>query len=201
MVRIITEETRKKLRAARLGKHCNAKTKKKISLSRKGILPWNTGLHHSNETKLKISLTKKGVKRKTLVTEQERINRSNAQLGHLVSDITKRKLSKKNKGKSNIAIKGEKHWNWKGGIEYQKYSINWTENLKRVIRERDHYICQICNNLQLNETFNVHHIDYNKNNCNPNNLITLCRKCHMKTNINREYWKLYLTNLLKKYDI
>lgn len=27
------------------------------------------------------------------------------------------------------------------------------------------------------------------NNCNPNNLIALCRKCHMKTNFNRDYYK------------
>lgn len=37
----------------------------------------------------------------------------------------------------------------------------------------------------------VHHIDYNKLNCNPNNLITLCKSCHMKTNFNREYWLDY----------
>lgn len=35
------------------------------------------------------------------------------------------------------------------------------------------------------------HIDYNKKNCNPKNLITLCRKCHSKTNSNRDYWINY----------
>ena len=38
------------------------------------------------------------------------------------------------------------------------------------------------------------HIDYNKLNCNPNNLISLCRKCHMKTNSNRDYWINYFKN-------
>jgi len=32
------------------------------------------------------------------------------------------------------------------------------------------------------------HIDYNKKNCNPDNLITLCHSCHSKTNHNRNYW-------------
>jgi 5-methylcytosine-specific restriction endonuclease McrA len=35
-------------------------------------------------------------------------------------------------------------------------------------------------------------IDYNKKNCNPENLITLCNKCHMKTNHNREKWIKFL---------
>jgi hypothetical protein len=34
----------------------------------------------------------------------------------------------------------------------------------------------------------IHHIDYDKNNLQENNLISLCQKCHGKTNFNREYW-------------
>jgi 5-methylcytosine-specific restriction endonuclease McrA len=60
--------------------------------------------------------------------------------------------------------------------------------LRRVIRERDRYQCQLCGELQSDETFCVHHIDYNKENCNPDNLITLCKMCHSKTNSNREIW-------------
>ena len=41
-----------------------------------------------------------------------------------------------------------------------------------------------------------HHIDYNKKNCSLNNLITLCRSCHMKTNTNRNYWINYFNSLL-----
>ena len=73
---------------------------------------------------------------------------------------------------------------WRGGISFEPYSVDWTETLKRAIRERDNYICQLCNCYG----YTVHHIDYNKKNCNPNNLITLCKKCHAKTNYNREYW-------------
>jgi len=38
------------------------------------------------------------------------------------------------------------------------------------------------------------HIDYNKKNNNPDNLITLCRKCYSKTNNNQIYWKDYFRN-------
>ena len=35
------------------------------------------------------------------------------------------------------------------------------------------------------------HIDYNKKNCNSDNLITLCHNCHSKTNHNRNNWINY----------
>jgi len=81
----------------------------------------------------------------------------------------------------------EKAPNWKGGISFEPYSVDWKETLKRSIRERDYYICQLCK-----EYGNVvHHIDYNKQNCNPNNLICLCFRCNSKVNFKREYWTKY----------
>ena len=126
---------------------------------------------------------------------------------HLPQEI-RDKISKANKGKRNSpatefqkgihpktefkkGMKGEKCCNWRGGISFEPYSIDWTETLKRSIRERDHHICQLCN-LYGNI---VHHIDYDKKNCNPDNLITLCRKCHTKTNNNRKYWINYFSPL------
>jgi len=41
----------------------------------------------------------------------------------------------------------------------------------------------------------VHHIDYNKYNLNPDNLITLCVSCHSKTNHNREKWINHFKNI------
>jgi len=68
---------------------------------------------------------------------------------------------------------------------------NWNETLKRSIRERDNYVCQLCSSIQGEKTFSVHHIDYNKHNCDHENLITLCNSCHSKTNFNRNRWKKY----------
>jgi len=89
------------------------------------------------------------------------------------------------------AIKGENHYNWKGGTSREPYSIDWRNTLKRSIRERDKYTCQLCGKQQEDIAFCVHHIDYDKKNCSPDNLITLCYKCHSKTNHNREYWIKY----------
>lgn len=85
---------------------------------------------------------------------------------------------------------------WKGGITDSPYSTDWTKTLKRSIRERDKYRCRICGEPQGEKAHDVHHIDYDKKNCNPNNLITLCHRCHMKTNGKRDYWKAYFEQLI-----
>ena len=90
--------------------------------------------------------------------------------------------------------KGEKSYNWKGGISRLPYTTDWTETLKKSIRERDKYICQLCGKTQIEEIeiierkLAIHHIDYDKKNNNPNNLITVCNSCHSKTNFEREKW-------------
>ena len=89
---------------------------------------------------------------------------------------------------------GVNHWNWQGGLSFEPYSTDWTATLKRSIRERDHYVCRLCGALQGDIAFDVHHIFYNKKDCNPEHLITLCRKCHIKTNHNRNYWIKYFND-------
>ena len=58
--------------------------------------------------------------------------------------------------------------------------------LKESIRQRDNYKCQMCGVPQC-ETMRklpIHHIDEDKNNLNPKNLITLCNSCHNKVRFN-----------------
>lgn len=91
--------------------------------------------------------------------------------------------------------KGEKSHFWKGGISFEPYSVDWTDDLKESIRKRDDYTCQLCgiHQYEISERIHCHHIDYNKKNCNPENLVILCKSCHSKTNYNREYWLKYFT--------
>ena len=79
--------------------------------------------------------------------------------------------------------------------QQSNYTAEWTNELKAKIRERDQYTCFICKDHQKEITFHVHHINYIKEQCNPDNLITLCPPCHMKTNGNREYWANYFKEL------
>lgn len=92
----------------------------------------------------------------------------------------------------------EKSPAWQGGKSFEEYTVKFTKELKEKIRNRDNYKCRICNSSQIqNSRLDVHHIDYNKQNCNEDNLITLCKKHHMKTNFNRIYWTNYFRRLLK----
>ena len=97
----------------------------------------------------------------------------------------------------NIYLRGENNPNWKDGISFLPYSSDWTVKLKIKIRTRDNFTCQYCGmteeeNLQkFNRCLTIHHIDYNKQNCKEDNLITLCVCCNSKANKNRDYWYSY----------
>lgn len=65
---------------------------------------------------------------------------------------------------------------------------NGKSKIKRQILERDNYQCRNCNTT-LDEhlvsdgtSLHVHHIDYNDQNNDPTNMITLCSRCHGMTN-------------------
>lgn len=93
---------------------------------------------------------------------------------------------------------------WQGGISFEPYSSEWTNKLKESIRKRDNYTCQKCGvteNTHLiihKKGLSIHHIDYNKKNCKEDNLITLCYRCHAKTNSNRDYWFAYFRYIMKR---
>jgi 5-methylcytosine-specific restriction endonuclease McrA len=89
--------------------------------------------------------------------------------------------------------KGKNHWNFKNWSSKKPYTKEWTLTLKQFIRKRDNYTCAICKK-QGNE---VHHINYNKKDSFPNNLITLCHSCHTKTGYNRMLWELLLSIIMK----
>jgi hypothetical protein len=99
---------------------------------------------------------------------------------------------------------GEENPNWRGGIGRDGYPYEFSDELKYEIRKRDNFTCQFCG-LPSNEHFRgkeiinlyIHHIDYNKFNCDKNNLISLCLKCHLKTNGNRDYWYAYCTYIME----
>jgi 5-methylcytosine-specific restriction endonuclease McrA len=82
-----------------------------------------------------------------------------------------------------------------GGREYHPL---WRE-IRKLVYKRDNWTCQECGvHCCNNKKINAHHIDYDINNNNFTNLITLCTSCHMKTNFRREHWIDYYRNKTRK---
>jgi hypothetical protein len=92
-----------------------------------------------------------------------------------------------------IFIKGINNPNYIHGEGNAPYPLEFTDSLKEQIRKRDNYTCQKCGK----KGTHIHHIDYNKQNCKENNLITLCNKCNIKANFNINYWLPYYTYLME----
>jgi hypothetical protein len=152
------------------------------------------------DVRQKLSQTKKGVSTISLdgrkrISEKAKLRWQNSEYKKYMSNIFKGKIGNKNPfyGKhhteeSKIKIVanrryyyGEQH-HWFKPNRKRQYSIQWTNTLKKAIRERDNYKCQICGIPQEEymRNLDVHHIDGNKYNCNPNNLISLCAICHTR---------------------
>lgn len=150
------------------------------------------GYKQTQEHRRKLSLAKIGNKNPMKKLEvREKQSKTRKKLGLKPPSNLGKKFSDQHKKKLSETHKGVKSSLWKGGISFEPYSSDWTKTLRRSIRERDNYICKICGAIQGDISFDVHHIDYNKKNCNPINLITLCMKCHRKTGGNRKFWLNY----------
>jgi hypothetical protein len=150
--------------------------RKRLSDAHKGQIAWNKGKKTSSEV-------------------IDKLRKSH--LGKVMSEITRQRMSDSHKGLNT----GDKNGSWNNGSSFLPYSTLWTKELREEVRRRDGYICMICKTLKAkgkNNIFHVHHIDYNKKNCDLINLITLCHTCHMKTHHKRDYWKQYFANLILK---
>ena len=157
----------------------------------------NTGKVRSEESRQRIRLSKLGERNPMFGVKQSAetiAKKVKSRLGIPLREETKAKIAAKVKrhfsqpeirARYSQMVSGEKNPNWCGGIAFLPYSPEWTVALRRSIRERDDYTCQVCGKP---ESFDVHHIDYDKENCGPANLITLCRSCHIRTNHRRGYW-------------
>ena len=193
---------------------------KRMSEARKGTPAWNKGISPTKEQIEKQRTSMKKItsnpqirkvmseKFKKAWSDPELRNKQSERIKKYFSNPEARKrLSEALKGHTtwnlgkkglqvawNKGVTGEKSTSWKGGLSFEPYSPDWTKELKNLIRERDSYACQIC----FKKGYPIHHIDYNKKNCNPENLVTLCKNCHTKTNWNRAKWTKFFrdnTNL------
>lgn len=96
---------------------------------------------------------------------------------------------------------GEDSANWQNGKSFEPYAPEFNKELKKYIKTRDLNVCQTPGCMET-ECLHIHHIDYDKTNNNPENLITLCNSCHSKTNGKKKrkyYTEFYQNIFIEKY--
>lgn len=156
------------------GTRRSATTKKKIGDA-------NRGNFHTEETKQRISEAEKGSK--------------NHFYGKHFSEKAKKVLSEKACKRFEDPTN---HPNWQGGISSEPYCFIWiSPEWRKIIYERDaEKFCwnPECWGTSTRQT--LHHIDYIKKNCDPNNIITLCNSCNVRANYNRDKWKVLFTEVM-----
>ncbi len=118
------------------------------------------------------------------------------------TDIRIFRMAQKLKGRKRPELTGDKNPAWVGGKSFEVYPKEFNDELKQKIRNRDWDTCHFCfmtNTFSLEKNWGnltIHHIDYDKMNCDKNNLITLCRKCNANVNGRREMYEEYFQFLL-----
>lgn len=94
---------------------------------------------------------------------------------------------------------GENNPSWNGGTSFELYGPEFNDSLRKYVRNRDGHICAICEESEHvdGHSISVHHINYNKKDNDPINLIALCGPCHSKTNFNRKFWPIILAPIAR----
>jgi len=204
------------------GKTHTQKSKKLMSKSHKGTPAWNKGKNniYSQETRKKMSESHKGKTAwnkslKNWMPENSKQNRikkikglPSSKKGKTYEELYGKEKAKQLKIDKQLFLygrfTGSNSCHWKGGISGEPYCEQWKDkDYKESIKERDKYRClnpECCSKNK--QDIVIHHIDYNKLNCHPNNLITVCRSCNLKANFNRKWHKgWYKAIIFNRYKI
>jgi len=198
-----SEETKKKLSLLRTGEGNGMYEKTVTKETINKILKSRKGYRHSEETKRKIGQANK--KNKPSEKQREQISKTLKEYykehpgtfkGRTHTEKTKIKIKQAKKGQG----RGCEGSNWQGGIACLPYAPGWTSYFIEKIRASDNHNCQNPTCKDPHPLLDVHHIDYDKQNHDPQNLITLCKRCHGKTQKNREYWKKYYQKIARMLD-
>lgn len=156
--------------------------------------PGMLGKYHNLKTRRKMIISAK----KRYENPEEREKMSESCKGKKHTEEAKRKM--------RVCNKGERNPNWQGGISSNPYPLEYRQ-IKDKIRERDNRACQLCSKIKQSgdNKLDVHHIDYNKRNSDPKNLITLCHSCNKEVESDKKAWtrifKRKIKNIYKQMEL
>jgi hypothetical protein len=186
----------------------------------------NKGNTHSEETKKKMREPRPNfagenhpMYGKTLSEEHKKKlglkGKNHPMFGKTHSEETKNKMSEAKEGENNTMYGrcgplspmygrcGPLSPTWKGGISCEPYCDVWLDKeYKQYIKDRDGNVClnPECNGIS--NKLCLHHINYNKKECEPLNLITICLSCNAKANFNRKWHQSwYKAIMYRRYNI
>jgi len=189
-----------------------SKLLRKLSESHKGQVPWNKGLHvgwnkglaKETDERIKNSAKKSSESHKGQTCwnkglTKETDKRLKGQSEKLQRHYKKRPGTMKGRTAWNKGRRGKEATRWIDGRSYLPYPAEFSRQLKELIRQRDNYQCQKCGCSEREniKKLAVHHIDYDKQNCLPLNLVSLCCRCNSLVNEDRKYWERFFKEKMK----
>jgi hypothetical protein len=141
--------------------------------------------------------------------KQTRINNYGEDAYKIINKKSKETMLKKY-GKGSLALSGDKHYRWRGGItpinQKLRHSIEY-ENWGKSIYKKDNYVCQCCG-IKGVGILNAHHLyswdEHPDLRFDINNGVTLCKHCHGvfhklygKGNNTKEQYLDFIANIRK----
>lgn len=195
-------EQRKRNAKSHIGNILSVEHRRKLSEARKGPKHHAYGKTFSEEHKKKMSEAQKGKKSHMYGKK----GKKHPMYGKKLSDERKREISKAMKGrkgpmagrfhseesriKASCTHQGINRKDWTCFVGPEPYCGVWYDKeFKDSIKKIRDGKCQepTCWHTTDDFSLTVHHIDYDKKNCHPDNLITLCHSCNGRANADREW--------------
>lgn len=191
--RIVSDSTREKMRAAKLGKKRPIRSKEWIDNFSKSITKfWNSskGKQKRIECSERMKRERPHAKGKTWKWRSQEAKDRHSELKkqyYIDHPEERNKIAERIEEyyKSHPEIHrgapfGEKNPNYRGGTS--KYNFEWSTKTRYEILERDNYTCQNCYETEeekkIIQQMDVHHLNGNTKDDRPENLITLHHRCH-----------------------
>lgn len=149
---------------------------------KKGQTAWNKGLQMGPSEKRGKTLPAEEIARRTAT---RRALYDGAYVGPLARGWTAsdQKREKLRAAMAQRNTSGANNPAWRGGKSFEPYPSAFNRALKLGILNKQHRKCKDCQKpigCKGGARPNVHHLDGNKWNCHPSNLVALCVSCHMK---------------------